>query len=290
MSLERMPKAAPGAVRATAAGLLGALLAGAAFAGTAHASDPMGIYSLVEDVAVEPGGEGTPAAIRIYGVHALAYRPQSGSTRGQGLYTEPDEGYLYFRCGAADAEACALEWKDLQAAVGDDRCAAYGHRYLTDPEPNGRLRSFDEAPEDPDSYPIGQGVVMVSQGDWEICEALRAFAASRGAPSPEPSEAPATTEPPTAPPAEPSEPVPATPVPATPVPPEAKPSPGDKQGSLPALLPQVQNQAPGGAGPIQSGSAAVEPGPRPMLGLLAALALGALALGAVLARRGRSRG
>lgn len=287
MSLARMPKAASGAVRAAAAGLLGAVLAGAASAGTAHASDPMGVYSLVEDVAVEPGGEGIPAAIRIYGIHALSYRPQSGSTRGRGIYTEPGEGYLYFRCGAADAEACALEWKDLQAAVGDERCAAYGHRYLTDPEPNGRLRGFDEAPEDPDTYPIGQGVVMVSQGDWEICEALRKHAASRGAPSPEPSEAPPTAEPPTAPPAEPSE-----KPPATQVPPEAKPSPGGKQGSLPgpALFPQVHNQAPGGESPVQSGSAAVEPGPRPMLGLLAALALGALALGAVLAKRGRSRG
>ncbi|MBK8538716.1 MAG: hypothetical protein IPL60_01755 [Ardenticatenia bacterium] len=82
-----------------------------------------------------------------------------------GIYTEPAEGYLYFACGPGDSATCRLEWQDLLKAVGSRRCAAFGDRYLTDPKPNGRLRPADEAPANPDRYPIGQGVLMVQQGD-----------------------------------------------------------------------------------------------------------------------------
>lgn len=194
--------------------LLRGLLLGSAFliAGTLaasvhprpiHASDAAGVYSLVEDVVFEtdPSRPDDRVRIRIYGVHALAYRVESGERRGVGLYTDPAAGYLYFACDPADAATCRLEWQDLVKAIGDERCAAYGLRYLTDPKPNGRLRPADEAPANPDRYPIGQGLLMTRQGDVNTCADLRAFAATRGTPSATPSSPTATEAAPTEPPA-----------------------------------------------------------------------------------------
>lgn len=194
--------------------LLRGLLLGSAFliAGTLaasvhprpiHASDAAGVYSLVEDVVFEtdPSRPDDRVRIRIYGVHALAYRVESGERRGVGLYTDPAAGYLYFACDPADTATCRLEWQDLLKAIGDERCAAYGLRYLTDPKPNGRLRPDDEAPANPDRYPIGQGLLMTRQGDVNTCADLRAFAATRGTPSATPSSPTATETAPTEPPA-----------------------------------------------------------------------------------------
>ena len=153
----------------------------------AQASDPVGVYSLVEDVSLEadPAAPEQMQRIRIYGHHALAYRPKEGDQRGWGIYTAPAAGYLYFRCPAAELATCALEWQDLAAAIGDERCAAYGQRYLTDPEPNGRLRDPAAAVEAPDPYPIGQGVLMVREGERGSCAELRAARdRSAGAPTP----------------------------------------------------------------------------------------------------------
>jgi hypothetical protein len=153
-------------------------------AGPVHASDPMGIYTLVEDVVVEePVKPEEPKRIRILGISALAYRPmENGQPRG-GAYSNPAQGYLYFECPEGEAEICRMEWADLQKAIGDERCASYGDRYLTDPKPNGRLRPPDELPGEPDTYPIGQGVTMTLHGMQDTCDAIRELAAAGAAPT-----------------------------------------------------------------------------------------------------------
>ena len=105
------------------------MLAGSAFPlahpQAIHASDAAGVYSLVEDIAFEtdPARPDEALRIRVYGVHALAYRPQTGEQPRLGIYTEPAEGYLYFACGPGDSATCRLEWQDLLKAVGSERCA-----------------------------------------------------------------------------------------------------------------------------------------------------------------------
>lgn len=294
--------------------LLRGLLLGSAFliAGTLaasvhprpiHASDAAGVYSLVEDVVFEtdPSRPDDRVRIRIYGVHALAYRVESGERRGVGLYTDPAAGYLYFACDPADAATCRLEWQDLVKAIGDERCAAYGLRYLTDPKPNGRLRPADEAPANPDRYPIGQGLLMTRQGDVNTCADLRAFAATRGAPSTTPGSTTATVAAPTEPPASTPTEKPAD----TAVPPETKPSPPAGH-ALPAgalLLPRLQKNPMGDGAPSSSvesvrsvpdrasepGASGIAPGRTEdgLLGTTAMIVLGFLALGLVVMREGR---
>lgn len=256
----------------------------------AHASDAAGVYSLVEDVALEtdPTRPDVPLRIRIHGVHALSYRPESGGQRGRGIYTEPAAGYLYFACDPADADLCRLEWQDLRKAVGDERCAAYGDRYLSDPEPNGRLRPADEAPSGPDRYPIGRGVLLTRQGDVNTCADLRAFAAGRGTPPATPGTPPPTDSP-TAPPTD-------VPV-ASAVPPEVKvsPTPGSApQGGLllpglsvdvaagTTMAPQGHNPAAEavarGFGPAAAPRSAPRPAPLPFA-VLALTVLGAMVAG-----------
>lgn len=162
----------------------------AAHAGPVHASDPMGIYTLVEDVVVEePIKPEEPPRIRILGISALAYRPMENGQPQGGAYSNPAPGYLYFECPEGRAEVCRLEWADLQKAIGDERCASYGDRYLTDPKPNGRLRPPDAPPGEPDIYPIGQGVAMTLHGMQDTCDAIRELAAAGTAPTATSSEA-----------------------------------------------------------------------------------------------------
>lgn len=168
----------------------------------ALASGEGGVYTLVDRVEIESRPDG-PDRILIHGVSSLAFRPSEGEFRGMGIYSDPEQGYLYFECGEDDDETCALEWKDLKAAEGDEECAAYGYRYLTNPKPNGRLRPLDEPAAEPDPYPIGQGVVMTLQGSqryWSddrfVCELIREKAAEIGArPEPTPTEAGAEPSP-----------------------------------------------------------------------------------------------
>jgi hypothetical protein len=156
---------------------------------TVQASDPMGIYTLVEDVVIESTKPGQPERVRIYGISALAFRPpaEGGHFQG-GTYSSPASGYLYFTCPEGKVEVCRMEWADLEKAIGDERCAAYGDRYLTDPKPNGRLRPPDEPPDAPDSYPIAQGVTLTRQGAQGTCAEIRELAAAGTVPTAAPED------------------------------------------------------------------------------------------------------
>ncbi len=114
-----------------------------------HASDMVGIYSVVEKVVVEPNDK-APERIQIWGAFALA--EGRGST-----YGSAQRGYLYFTCPAGQEAVCRKEWADLKSVAGKGTAIGIGMRY----KPTGRVRKADEKVASPDPYPIQMGVVVV---------------------------------------------------------------------------------------------------------------------------------
>ncbi len=96
-----------------------------AWGGSLSASDPIGIYALVDRVVLEPNEE-APERIQIWGAFALA----QGHGRKFGEYYHPaTRGYLYYQLVKGKEEQCRNEWKDLQRVAGTGQCVAFGSRY-----------------------------------------------------------------------------------------------------------------------------------------------------------------
>jgi len=82
-------------------------------AGRALASDPVGIYALVDKVVFEPN-ETNPERIQIWGAFAIA--------EGYGYtYKNAERGYLYYKVNSEKQTACRNEWTDLKAVAGTER-------------------------------------------------------------------------------------------------------------------------------------------------------------------------
>src|SRR5205809_7830359 len=78
-------------------------------AGRALASDPVGIYALVDKVVFEPN-ETNPERIQIWGGFAIA--------EGYGYtYKNAQRGYLYYKVNSDNPTACRNEWADLKAVA-----------------------------------------------------------------------------------------------------------------------------------------------------------------------------
>jgi uncharacterized protein YjeT (DUF2065 family) len=241
----------------------------------ARASDPVGVYALVEDTVIEPAEDGADQ-IRIFGVFALAVRPDA---RQHGWYTDPAEGYLYYRCPEGQAEVCRLEWADIRKAIGSGKCAAFGQR---PPYPeagtgaNGRVRPYTEPPASPDVYPVGYGVQLIEHGWLETCTALRAFRLTATPPAPGSTEAPKPTDVATV-----AVPTSAGPEPTSVSGPEKKP-PGAAQPPAPGFMPfgSLERPTPAADGPATAEPAAAAGGAiQGRGGILAVLGLLALAIG-----------
>lgn len=115
-----------------------------------RASDPVGIYAVVEKVVFEPNQD-SPQRIQIWGAFALADgKPGDG-------YEGPQRGYLYYTIPAGKEEICKKEWADLKTVAGTGQGIGFGARYAA----KGRIRKKDEKPEGPDNYPIGFGLVRM---------------------------------------------------------------------------------------------------------------------------------
>jgi hypothetical protein len=98
-----------------------AALAAAFLATAARASDPVGIYALIDRVVLEPKGE-TAQRVKIWGAFCVA-------TRKGDEYTSPQRGYLYLAAPRGQEATCRTEWADLKRVAGTDQVVAFGSRY-----------------------------------------------------------------------------------------------------------------------------------------------------------------
>ena len=136
-----------------------------ALSGAARASDPVGIYGLVEKVVLEPSAD-KPERVQVWGTFALAV-PGRGEE-----YSKPAPGYLYFSVTPGKEDQCRKEWADLKKVAGTDQCVAFGSRY----KKASAIHKADEKPKDPVQYPVGMGVVKLSDSQ-PMAKALKAAAA-----------------------------------------------------------------------------------------------------------------
>jgi hypothetical protein len=136
----------------------------------AGASDPLGVYAVIEKVIVEPS-DAAAERVQIWGAFALA-----DGQRGDG-YGTPQRGYVYYSCPKGQERTCRNEWADLSSVAGKGVGIGFGGRYLA----TGRIRKTDEKPANPDTYPIRMGVHrMGSEHDQPaIVTGLKAALAAR---------------------------------------------------------------------------------------------------------------
>jgi hypothetical protein len=112
----------------------------------AIASDPVGIYAVVDRVVLEPN-DTAPERIQIWGAFSLA------TGRGE-TYESPVRGYMYYALDKNQPDASKKEFADLKRIAGTSQCVGFGGRYI----PTGRIRKPEEKPASPDAYPIGFGM------------------------------------------------------------------------------------------------------------------------------------
>ena len=130
-------------------------------ASRALASDPVGIYALVDKVIFEPN-ETNPERIQVWGAFAIA--------EGSGYsYKNAERGYLYYKVNSEKPDACRNEWTDLKAVAGNGQIVAFGSRYGE----KGKLRKKETKPENPDVYPVAMGLTKVKEKkDYEPLKQL----------------------------------------------------------------------------------------------------------------------
>ncbi len=88
----------------------------------ARASDPIGIYALIDRVVLEPS-DSEPQRIQIWGAFSVAMR-QFGDQ-----YTVPVRGYLYYSLDGQKDAAARAEWADMQKVASTGQIIAFGSRY-----------------------------------------------------------------------------------------------------------------------------------------------------------------
>jgi hypothetical protein len=123
-----------------------------ALASGARASDPIGVYALIDRVVLEPS-DASPDRIQIWGAFALAGKPGTGDS-----YDIPLRGYMYFALQAGLEKVSRIEWNDLKGLAGTGQCVGFGSRY----DEKGRIRSSLEEPTAPDPYVVNFGLVKAS--------------------------------------------------------------------------------------------------------------------------------
>jgi hypothetical protein len=133
------------------------------------ASDPIGLYAVIDKVVVEPA-QGPAQRIQIWGAFALA------DTRNNDDYAPARKGYLYFSCAPQQETTCRNEWADLQSVAGKGIGVGFGGRYIAP----GRVRDAADKPAAPDVYPVRMGVVkMEREYQRPIVERLKAALAQK---------------------------------------------------------------------------------------------------------------
>src|SRR5262249_3952002 len=133
---------------------------------TAQASDPVGVYALIDKVVLEPNAN-APERIQGWGAFQLA------QGRGGGNYDRPVRRYMYYAFGPGKEGVSRIEWADLKRVAGTGQCVAYGRRG----QPKGGLRMPNEKASMPDVYPVAMGVFKIDAGNPHARE-LRALPAA----------------------------------------------------------------------------------------------------------------
>jgi hypothetical protein len=125
---------------------------------TAVASDPVGVYTIVEKVTFEPN-DTSPQRVQVWGVFAIATPPGDA-------YTSPARGYMYFAAAPGQEAIAKKEWADLKSVAGTGQGVAFGGRYTRTGNQveilRVSVRNRDAKPENPDTYPIANGVTKIN--------------------------------------------------------------------------------------------------------------------------------
>jgi hypothetical protein len=138
---------------------LAALLATVAIA---RASDPLGVFAVVDKVVFEPS-DGPAERIQVWGTFCLIRGGDSVD------YTAPQRGYLYFTLVKDKEEQCRKEWADLKNVAGIGECIAFGARN----QKPGTVRTGGIDPKSADPYPLALGLHKVGKDNY-LSEQLRA--------------------------------------------------------------------------------------------------------------------
>ena len=135
-----------------------------------RASDPVGIYGLIDKVVLEPN-DARPTAAQIWGAFSLAIRrgnngvqskPEGsfGNANAGDVYGAVQKGYLYVRCPQGKESLCRNEWSDLKAAATRKDVVGFGSRWENTPL---TVRKATDAPALPDVYAMNVGVVKIAE-------------------------------------------------------------------------------------------------------------------------------
>src|SRR5262245_9751088 len=75
------------------------------------ASDPVGVYGVVEKVVFEPTDK-APQRIQVWGAFSVS------EGKPGDFYSPPQRGYLYFTLPSGKEELARREWADLKSVAG----------------------------------------------------------------------------------------------------------------------------------------------------------------------------
>lgn len=129
-------------------------------------SDPVGVYAVVDRVVLAPDAT-NPTTVQIFGTFSVTDQKPGDN------YQAAVKGYLFYTINPSSEGASRAEWKDLQGLAGTKAIAGFGMKWQR--LGVGRVRCATEAPSQPDTWPLGLGVVKVpAQGNtgWAIAKDL----------------------------------------------------------------------------------------------------------------------
>jgi hypothetical protein len=146
----------------------------------------IGIYAIVDDVALEPN-DNAPERVCIRGVFIVPVPESSGQ------YKAPQRGSLYFRLVPGMDSVARTEWTALKALAGTNQAIGFAQYWV--PNPNDRFGNPHHAlkvrvwgagdvPE-PDVYPLRHSRGIVKTGDKDdpdfarIAGLLKSFSEGR---------------------------------------------------------------------------------------------------------------
>jgi hypothetical protein len=151
-------------------GMRGVVVAGlvvAALAVPTVASDPMGVYCVIDKVVLEPAD--SPERAQVWGVCSIA-------KQRSWAFEAPARGYFYYAVPSGREETARTEWADLKSVAGTGQVVGYGRRHNS----VGKFRAADEALASPDPYPLHLGVLRVTGRSvapevTDVAQQLRTF-------------------------------------------------------------------------------------------------------------------